>query len=93
MKKLDSGLYLISSHDEGRIAGEASAHVDPTHVWSRLGLSMDGFRREVKEALEGGEDSENRYLVQAGAFSKRSNAEELVKRLHEAGFEAFIKQK
>ncbi len=91
MKKLDSGLYLISSHDEGRIAGESSGHVDPTHVWSRLGLSMDGFRREVKAALEQGEDPEKMYLVQAGAFSKKSNAEELVKRLHEAGFEAFIK--
>lgn len=53
MSKLPSGLYLISSHDEGRIAGLSSAHVDPTHIWNRFGLSMDTFRRAVKAALEG----------------------------------------
>lgn len=35
--KLSNGLYLISSHDEGRLAGLSSAHVDPTHVWRKLG--------------------------------------------------------
>ena len=51
MKKLDHGLYLISSHDEGRIAGTSSGHVDPTHIWSKVGLSMDTFRRAVKVAM------------------------------------------
>lgn len=51
--KLPSGLYLISSHDEGRRAGLSSAHVDPTHVWNRFSLTMDGFRADVKAALEG----------------------------------------
>lgn len=51
--KLPSGLYLISSHDEGRRAGLSSAHVDPTHVWDRLGLTMDGFRAAVKAAMNG----------------------------------------
>lgn len=51
--KLPSGLYLISSHDEGRRAGLSSAHVDPTHVWGRFGLTMDGFRADVKAALDG----------------------------------------
>lgn len=50
-KKLDHGLYLISSHDEGRIAGVSSSHVDPTHIWSRFGLSMDTFRKAVKDAI------------------------------------------
>ena len=50
--KLPSGLYLISSHDEGRRAGLSSAHVDPTHVWNRFGLTMDGFRAEVAKALK-----------------------------------------
>lgn len=49
--KLPSGLYLISSHDEGRLAGLSSAHVDPTHVWTPLGLTMDGFRAAVKAAM------------------------------------------
>lgn len=51
--KLPSGLYLISSHDEGRRAGLSSAHVDPTHIWDRYGLTMDGFRSAVKQAMEG----------------------------------------
>ena len=51
--KLPSGLYLISSHDEGRRAGLSSAHVDPTHVWGRFGLTMDGFRADVKAVLDG----------------------------------------
>lgn len=49
--KLPSGLYLISSHDEGRGAGLSSAHVDPTHIWNRMGLSMDGFRQAVGKAM------------------------------------------
>lgn len=51
--KLPSGLYLISSHDEGRRAGLSTAHVDPTHIWSRFGLTMDGFRAAVKSAMAG----------------------------------------
>lgn len=50
-KKLPSGLYLISSHDEGRRKGLSSAHVDPTHVWNRFGLSMDGFRDDVYKKI------------------------------------------
>lgn len=53
MAKLSSGLYLISSHDEGRKAGLSTAHVDPTHIWSKFGLTMDGFRKDVAEAMKG----------------------------------------
>lgn len=52
-KKLPSGLYLISSHNEGRMAGLSTSHVDPSHVWPKFGLSMDTFRRAVKNALSG----------------------------------------
>lgn len=51
--KLSSGLYLISSHDEGRRAGLSTAHVDPTHVWDRFGLTMDKFRADVVKAMNG----------------------------------------
>lgn len=52
-EKLPSGLYLISSHDEGRRAGLSSAHVDPTHVWGPLGLTMNQFRKDVALAMAG----------------------------------------
>ena len=45
--KLSNGMYLISSHDEGRRAGLSSAHVDPSHIWPRFGLSMEQFRKDV----------------------------------------------
>lgn len=51
--KLPSGLYLISSHDEGRQAGLSSSHVDPTHIWNRFGLTMDQFRKDVALAMFG----------------------------------------
>lgn len=57
--KLPSGLYLISSHDEGRRAGLSSAHVDPTHVWDRFGLSMDTFRQAVVNAMNGKVDDDD----------------------------------
>lgn len=53
LSKLPNGLYLISSHDEGRRAGLSSAHVDPTHVWTSLGLGMNSFRQAVANAMKG----------------------------------------
>lgn len=54
MAKLPSGLFLISSHNEGRLAGLSYPHVDPSHLWPRIGLSMDTFRQAVKNGLESG---------------------------------------
>ena len=51
--KLDNGMYLISSHDEGRKAGLSTAHVDPSHIWTQFGLSMESFRNSVAEAMNG----------------------------------------
>lgn len=85
--KLPSGLYLISSHDEGRIAGLSSAHVDPSHIWPKLGLSMDTFRAAVKKAMkkdvEFVEDTVQYFRIrkewtddasQLGAYESKSNA-------------------
>ena len=105
--KLPSGLYLISSHDEGRRAGLSTAHVDPTHVWDRLGLSMDGFRSDVKAAMEGEDISidtpqdddkpstppsgDTWYKVQCGAFKDKANADKLCKELQNKGIDAFVR--
>lgn len=91
MSKLSSGLYLISSHDEGRRAGLSTAHVDPTHLWPKLGLSMDSFRQAVVNAMKGdysvipSETEVKWYRVrkswtdeasQIGAFESLENAKE-----------------
>lgn len=85
--KLANGMYLISSHDEGRRAGVSSAHVDPTHIWPKIGKTMDGFRADVKAAMSGNvaktEENKKIYRVrktwtdvesQIGAFTVLENA-------------------
>ncbi len=49
--KLGNGMYVISSHAEGAAAGLSSNHADPAHIWSRFGLSMDGFRTDVVKVM------------------------------------------
>ena len=81
LAKLDNGMYLISSHNEGHLAGLSSAHVDPDHVWSRFNLTMDGFRKAVKAAMnsEGGlyyvRKAWNRADTQIGSYTYLQNAE------------------
>lgn len=47
---------VILSHSEGYKRGIASNHGDPEHLWTQLGMgyTMDGFRKAVKAAMEGG---------------------------------------
>lgn len=44
---------VILSHAEGNRRGIATAHADPEHLWRGLGLpyTMDGFRKDVKAAM------------------------------------------
>ena len=95
---------VIISHSEGNKRGIASAHVDPEHLWRQLGLpyTMDTFRNDVKNKMNKkvedtntnkDETNDNKkviYRVQVGAFSVKSYAEAYVKKLKQAGFDAFI---
>ena len=78
---------VIISHADGYKMGVASNHADPTHLWSKLGLgyTMDGFRKDVKATM-----TKKIYRVQVGAFSNRQNAENLLVKLKQAGFEGYI---
>ncbi len=44
---------VIISHSEGHKRGIASNHGDVEHIWSRYGLSMGQFRKDVKAAMDG----------------------------------------
>ena len=46
---------VIVSHKEGCARGIASNHGDPEHLWTQLGTgyTMDGFRKDVKKAMDG----------------------------------------
>lgn len=50
-EKLSNGLYRVYSHQEAHELGLASNHVDPTHIWPKIGKSMSTFRKEVKEKI------------------------------------------
>lgn len=78
---------VILAHNEAYTKGLASNHADPEHLWKGLDLpyTMDGFRRDVKSAM-----SPKLYRVQVGAFSIKQNAENLLAKLKQAGFEGFI---
>lgn len=51
MDKLQNGLYRVYSHQEANVNGLASAHVDPTHLWPKIGKTMDDFRNDVKKTM------------------------------------------
>lgn len=78
---------VIIGHAEGNKRGVASNHADPEHLWKGLNLpyTMDSFRRDVKAAM-----TPKLYRVQVGAFSVKQNAENLLAKLKQAGFEGFI---
>ena len=44
---------VLMSHHEGNVKGIASNHGDVEHIWSRYGLSMNQFRKDVKKAMAG----------------------------------------
>ena len=87
----------IICHSEGYKMGIASNHADVMHWFPKHGENIDTFRAAVKRALEGAlsldrADKEKKYYrVQVGAFSKRENAEELLRKVKAAGFDGIIK--
>lgn len=93
---------VIISHKEAHDMGIASNHVDPTHLWTGLNLpfTMNGFRSDVLTAChelnyypdldEDEMDAPQYYRVQVGAYSYRSNAERMMKKLKDAGFPTYM---
>lgn len=49
--KLPNGLYVVSSHNEGRLAGLSSSHVDPEHIFSHFGYTMNKLRQDISDKL------------------------------------------
>ena len=82
---------VIISHKEGATRGIASNHGDPEHIWSKFGYTMAQFRKDIKAKIEGSSSSSKTlYCVQIGAYSKKENAEAMVKKLEAAGFDTYI---
>ena len=60
---------VVISHSEGCKRGIASNHGDVEHLWSKFGLSMEQFRKDIKAAMMGGsaEDSLTAIMGKAKA--------------------------
>lgn len=96
---------VIVSHKEGCARGIASNHGDPEHLWTKFGLTMAQFRKDVKAAMGGSSGSGNAatedkpassgsvlYYVQSGAFSKKANADAQAAKIKAAGFDIIVKK-
>lgn len=88
---------VIVSHSEGYKRGIASNHGDVEHIWSRFGLTMDRFRKDVKAEMDGNkkastEKAENGtiYRVQVGAYKNIDNATKQLKSVKNKGFDAIV---
>ena len=96
-KQYGFGVEKISSHAGAHQEGYASNHGDPEHWFKRFGKTMDNFRADVKQLLNGGREAvkpitkSTIYYVQVGAFAKKENALAMVEKLKKAGFTAIIK--
>ena len=64
---------VIISHSEGCKRGIASNHGDVEHLWSKFGLSMGQFRKDIKAAMEGStaEDSLTAIMGKAQATTEQ----------------------
>ena len=67
---------VIISHSEGCKRGIASNHGDVEHLWSKFGLSMGQFRKDIKAAMEGStaEDSLTAIMGKAKATAEQMAA-------------------
>ena len=55
------------------------------YIYSRLGQIAKAVNDELNK-----ESTQTSYSVQVGSYSKKTNAENMVKKLHAAGYDAFI---
>ena len=78
---------VIIAHNEGYARGVASNHADPEHLWKGLKMpyTMDEFRQDVHSAM-----NPTIYRVQVGAFYDKKNAQNLLTKVKQAGFDGFI---
>ena len=72
---------VVLCHSEGYQRGIASNHADVLHWWSKFGVSMDNFRRDVAEKMKGGErdltEQEVRSIVREELAAAQSERDKL----------------
>ncbi len=77
---------VIISHAEGAARGVATGHADPTHLWRAFGLTMDGFRAAVAEAMAAKNTVEEDDMVRYDSIDDVPGwAQDTVRALMDAG--------
>ena len=58
---------VVISHSEGCRRGIASNHGDVEHLWSKFGLTMEQFRKDIKTAMKGGSAADSLTAIMGKA--------------------------
>lgn len=78
----------IISHAEASAMGIGTDHADPEHLWRQLGrgYTMDGFRRDVAEAMNENDEEDEDDMVRYNTIEEvPSWAQDTVRALMDAG--------
>lgn len=78
----------IISHAEASAMGIGTDHADPEHLWRQLGMSctMDGFRRDVAEAMNENDNEEDDDVARYDSIDDVPGwAQDTVRALMDAG--------
>lgn len=85
---------VIISHSEGAKRNIASSHADVEHLWNSFGLSMSQFRNDVSKAMGSPQPQPTKlYYIQVGAYSQKSNADNVAQKLKVKGYDANVSLK
>ena len=60
---------VVISHSEGCKRGIASNHGDVEHLWSKFGLTMQQFRKDIKAAMEGSSAADSLTAIMGNAVA------------------------
>ena len=71
---------VVISHSEGCRRGIASNHGDVEHLWSKFGLSMEQFRKDIKAAMEGGSAADSLTAIMGKAAATAEQMESYLKK-------------
>ena len=71
---------VIISHSEGCKRGIASNHGDVEHLWSKFGLTMAQFRKDIKAAMEGGSDTDSLTAIMGKAAATAEQMKSYLKK-------------
>lgn len=71
---------VIISHSEGHKKGIASNHGDVEHIWTKLGLSMTQFRKDIQTAMSGVAENTSGYTkIMGNAVATAEQMEAYIK--------------